>query len=330
MVSSVRLQRNIAFLAFALFAIKLVAWWWTKSVSVFTDAMESTVNVATGLIGWYSVWLSSKPRDKNHPYGHGKAEYISSAIEGTLIIIAGLVIIYEAVVHFSHPVVIQKLDWGLALLAFTAILNYAAGSYAIKRGISARSIALQAGGKHLKTDTYSTLGIILGLLILKFTGWQWLDSTIAIGFAIVILLTGYKVMRKSLAGIMDEADMKLLDELIAYLQANRKPEWTDLHNLRTIQYGSILHLDGHLTLPWYLNVKEAHQQIDELDLLIRKKFGDAIELFVHVDGCEPFSCKICTLAACPKRQHPLEKIIVWDADNVLQNKKHSAEKCGAA
>ena len=324
MFSSVRLQRNIAFLAIALFAIKIVAWWFTKSVSIFTDAMESTVNVATGLIGWYSIWLASKPRDRNHPYGHGKAEYISSAVEGTLIIIAGIIIIYQAILHFRQPVAIQKLDWGLGLLAFTAILNYAAGSYAIKRGKAARSVALQAGGKHLKTDTYSTIGIILGLLLLKFTGWQWLDATIAIGFAVIILATGYKVMRRSLAGIMDEADITLLDELIAYLQENRKPEWTDLHNLRMIQYGNVLHLDGHITLPWYLNVREAHDQIDELDLSIKQKFGDAIELFVHVDGCESFSCKICTLSNCPVRQHELERVIVWNADNVLQNKKHNA------
>ncbi len=324
MAAPVRLQRNIAFLAIALFIIKIVAWWWTRSVSVFTDAMESTVNVATGLIGWYSIWLAGKPRDRNHPYGHGKAEFISSAVEGTLIIIAGLAIIYEAIENLIHPQVIKQLDWGLALLAFTAIVNYGAGTYAIKKGIKVKSAALQAGGKHLRTDTYSTIGIIIGLLLLKVTGWQWLDAAIAMLFAIIILVTGYRVMRQSLAGIMDEADLTLLDELIAYLQEHRRPQWIDLHNLRMIQYGNVLHLDGHLTLPWYYNVREAHAEIDALDQMIRKKFGDAIELFVHVDGCETFSCHICALEGCTVRQHALEQLIPWEAENVLQNRKHGS------
>jgi cation diffusion facilitator family transporter len=325
MSSSVRLQRNIAFLAIALFIIKIIAWWWTKSVSVFTDAMESTVNVATGLIGWYSVWLASKPRDTNHPYGHGKAEFISSAVEGTLIIIAGVAIIYEAIHHFSHPQPVQKLDWGLALLGFTAVVNYAAGTYAIQRGKSAKSAALQAGGNHLRTDTYSTIGIIIGLILLKITNWLWLDATVAIIFSIIILITGYRVMRKSLAGIMDEADLSLLSELIAFLQDHRRPQWTDLHNLRMIQYGNVLHLDGHLTLPWYYNVREAHREIELLDQMIRSKFGDAIELFVHVDGCESFSCRICALEDCPVRQHPFEQLVHWTPENVLQNRKHTMD-----
>lgn len=322
MISSIKLQRNLAFLAIILFFLKIIAWYWTKSVSIFTDAMESTVNVATGLIGWYSIWLAGKPRDKNHPYGHGKAEFISAAIEGTLIFIAGLIIIYEAVSHLKTPRQVQRLDWGLALLALTAVINFAAGKYAIQQGKKVNSATLQAGGKHLCTDTYSTIGIIIGLILLMITKWAWLDAAVAIVFAVIILVTGYRVLRKSLAGIMDEADLILLDELIVYLQANRRDQWTDLHNLRMIQYGSTLHLDGHLTLPWYFTVKEAHYEIESLDHLIRNKFGDSIELFVHVDGCESFSCRICQLENCPVRQHPFEQIIVWNAENVLQNRKH--------
>lgn len=324
MVSAVRLQRNIAFLAILLFCIKILAWWWTRSVAVLTDALESTVNVATGLIGWYSVWLAAKPRDKNHPYGHGKAEFISSAVEGTLISIAGLMIIYEAVINLLHPAPLQRLDGGLVLLAVTAVINYAAGVYAIRKGRQVKSPALQAGGRHLCSDTYSTIGIIAGLLLLRMTGWHWLDATVAIIFALIILITGYRVLRRSLAGIMDEADMALLEELIAYLQTHRRAPWIDLHNLRMIQYGNVLHLDGHLTLPWYYNVREAHAEIERLDRLIQQKFGGAIELFVHVDGCEPFSCSICTLAECPVRQHPLDHVVSWDVENVLQNRKHNA------
>ncbi len=324
MQSVVRLQRNIVILALLLFGIKLLAWLWTRSVAVFTDAMESTVNVVSGFIGWYSVWLAAKPRDRNHPYGHGKAEFISSAVEGTLIFIAGIAILYKATQQLLHPSPIQKLDWGWILLAITAIINYVAGTYAIKKGKKERSHALQAGGNHLRTDTYSTVGIIIALLFIKITGWLWLDPVIAILVAFLILYTGYKVMRKSLAGIMDEADLSLLTDLIQYLQEHRKNAWIDLHNLRMIQYGNTLHLDGHLTLPWYYNVQEAHHEIEELDNLIKNRFGNAIELFVHVDGCEEFSCHICTLQECPVRQHAFKHTIQWEVGNVLQNSKHNS------
>lgn len=322
MNGAIKLQRNLAFLAILLFAIKLVAWWWTGSVAVYTDALESIVNVTTGLFGWYSLWLAAKPRDLNHPYGHGKVEFISSALEGMLIIIAGLAIIYEAILQWLHPVPVQQLDHGLILLAITAVINYAAGTYALNKGNKQHSATLQAAGSHLRTDTYSTVGIIVGLVLLKVTGWQWLDVAVALLFSGIILITGYRIMRRSLAGIMDEADLKLLRELIQYLDQHRRPAWIDLHNLRIIQYGHVLHLDGHLTLPWYYTVKEAHKEIEALDKLIRDKFGNAIEMFVHVDGCESFSCPICLKADCTARQHPYTHTIPWTTENVLLNKKH--------
>lgn len=292
-------------------------------MSIFTDAMESIVNVVTGLISWYSVWLAAKPSDRNHPYGHGKAEFISSAVEGTLIWIAGLVIVYEGAMHLWSPKPLQKLDLGLALIMATGVLNYVAGTYAVRKGKKLKSMALEAGGRHLRTDTFSTMGIVVGLVLMKLTGWAWLDPLMAIGFGIVILVAGYKIMRKSLGGIMDEADLVLLEEMIGYLQTHRPPAWIDLHNLRMIQYGNVLHLDGHMTLPWYFQVKEAHTEIERLDAMIRQRFGDSIELFVHVDGCEPSSCAICRLEACPVRQAAFERTVPWNVDSVLQNKKHS-------
>ncbi len=329
MTTNISIQRNIAFLAIVLFLIKITAWWWTKSVAIYTDALESIINVVAGLIGWYSLWLAAKPRDKNHPYGHGKAEYISSAIEGTLIVIAGIAIITEALCNLRNPVQIHRLDAGLFLIGATALTNFIAGRIAINRGNKLRSVALVASGKHLQTDTYSTAGVIIGLLLLRFTQWLWLDAVVAIIFATLMLITGYRVLRRSLAGIMDEADLSLLEKLIAHLNRQRRDQWIDLHNLRMIQYGSILHLDGHLTLPWYYNIREAHQEIEALDKTVQARFGNQIELFVHVDGCMDFSCKICALDHCPVRKHPMQQRLIWTPENVLQNKKHSIETTGA-
>ena len=305
-----------------LFIIKVVAWYLTGSVAILTDALESTVNVVAGLIGVYSLYVSAKPKDHDHPYGHGKAEFISAAVEGTLITVAGFIIIYEAVNNLIHPHNIKQLDFGILLIAFTAVINYIAGAICINTGKKNNSLALISSGKHLQTDTYSTVGIIAGLALIYFTKVWWVDSAVAILFAFIIMFTGYKIVRTSIAGIMDEADETLITKLVATLNANRRENWIDLHNLRIIKYGGTLHLDCHLTVPWYLNVHEAHKEIDALSYLVKKEFGESLELFVHSDGCLDFSCAICTKQDCKVRLHTFEKKIEWTVNNVSSNIKH--------
>ena len=167
----------------ALFTIKVIAWYLTKSVLVLTDALESTVNVAAGFIGLFSLYIAARPRDANHPYGHGKAEFLSAAVEGSLITIAGFVIIYEAVYSFIYPRSLKQLDYGILLISVTAVINYITGYYCIKTGKKNNSLALIAGGRHLQTDTWSTLGIIAGLVLIRLTRLQWIDSALAIGLA---------------------------------------------------------------------------------------------------------------------------------------------------
>ena len=301
----------------------MVAWYLTDSVAILTDALESTVNVIAGLIGVYSLYISAKPKDRDHPYGHGKAEFISAAVEGTLVLIAGIVIIGEAAAGLIHPHHVGKLDYGIILVAFTAIINFAAGSICVKTGTKNNSLALIASGKHLQTDTYSTAGIIAGLILLYlFKKEWWIDSCTAILFSIIIIVTGYKILRRSLAGIMDETDEALLNKMVIVLNENRKENWIDLHNLRIIKYGGRLHLDCHLTVPWYLNVREAHAEVDALGNLVKSQFSDSMELFVHSDPCLEFSCRICTKHDCKVRQHPLEKKITWTIENISTDNKH--------
>ncbi|HNA00056.1 MAG TPA: cation diffusion facilitator family transporter [Ferruginibacter sp.] len=275
-----------------------------------------------GFIGVYSLYVSAKPIDRDHPYGHGKAEFISAAIEGTMISIAGVIIIYEAVNNLLHPHELKKLDYGIILTAATALINYAAGYFCVRIGKKNNSLALISSGKHLQSDTWTTLGIVCGLILMLVTKLAWIDSVVAILFALFIIYTGYTILRSSVAGIMDEADMALLEKLVQTLNANRRPNWIDLHNLRIIKYGSRLHLDCHLTVPWYLNVHEAHREIDALSSLVKNEFGESVELFVHSDGCLDFSCRICTLADCTVRKHAFEKKIDWTMENILSNNKH--------
>jgi len=319
---NLNIQKWVAAVSVILLSVKFLAYYSTHSVSILTDALESIVNVAAGLIGLYSLYVAAKPRDKNHPYGHGKAEFLSAAVEGTLIGSAGAIILYKAIQTLINPVELQKIDYGIWLIAATALVNYIMGYFCLRTGNRNSSLALIASGRHLQSDTLSTVGIIAGLILLYFTKLIWIDSVVAILFGVIIMITGYRILRKSIAGIMDEADTVLLDRFVGILNANRKENWIDLHNLRVIKYGSILHVDCHLTVPWYLNVHEAHKEIDALAELVRKEFGESLELFVHSDGCLPFSCKICSKAGCPERKQEFEKRINWTLENISNNKKH--------
>ncbi|MFT3827002.1 MAG: cation diffusion facilitator family transporter [Chitinophagaceae bacterium] len=323
------MQKWVVIIAILLFIIKVTAYFITQSVAILTDALESIVNVIAGIIGLYSLYVAAKPRDEDHPYGHGKAEFLSAAIEGTLIMIAGFIIIYEGVRNFIRPRTLQQLDYGIYLVAITAIINYIVGYICIRKGKKNNSLALIASGNHLQTDTYSTVGIIAGLILIYFTKITWLDNAVAIAFAFFIIYTGYNIMRRSVAGIMDEADKELLVRLVDLLNNNRRINWIDLHNLRVIKYGAQLHIDCHLTVPWYFNTREAHHEIDELVSLVKREFGDSVEFFVHSDPCLDFSCRICMKEDCNVRQHPFVKRVPWTLENLLSDKKHHLETAPA-
>ncbi|HPG09207.1 MAG: cation transporter [Saprospiraceae bacterium] len=321
-LSNLRIQQIVLFTGLTLFAIKTVAWLLTGSVSILTDALESTVNVIGGFMGLYSIWLSQQPRDANHPYGHGKIEFVSAGMEGGLIFIAGCWIIYEAIQKLSHPTEVKELGIGILLIAVAGGINWLVGWTTYKQGVRTHSLALEASGKHLMSDAYTSLGILVGLILLRWTGYAWIDSAVAMLFAFVILVQGFRIIRQALAGIMDETDHALLLELAALIQEHRRPAWVDIHNLRIIKYGSLLHIDCHLTLPWYLNMHEGHKEVDALTDLIRERFGNRVEFYIHLDGCLPFSCAICQMPDCPQRTQPFQSQIVWTVENMSENSKH--------
>lgn len=313
-------QKWITALSVILFAAKIIAYYLTHSLAILSDALESIVNVVAGFIGLYSLYVASKPKDLEHPYGHGKAEFISAAAEGGLIVASGLLILYEAIANFIHNKPLEKLDTGLWLIAATALMNLIAGFVCLNIGKKNNSLALQASGKHLIIDTYSTATIIAALVIILFTKLYWLDKVAACILAVVIIFNGYNIIRKSLAGIMDEADMKLLKQLVELLNKNRRPNWIDIHNLRIIKYGSVLHIDCHLTVPFYLDVLEAHDEVKALQRLIESEFGEAVEMFVHTDGNYPVSCAV-VFNKNGNAQSSLLKQKEWTLENIMNNEQ---------
>jgi len=306
-----------------LMGIKFLAWRITHSNTILSDALESIVNVVAGSFALYSLWLAAKPRDREHPYGHGKVEFISAGIEGGLVVLAGGLIIWRAVIALLQGQELHDLDTGILLTGGAGALNLFMGLLLRRRGRQAHSITMEASGTHLLSDAWSTVAMVVGLLLIRVTGLLWLDQVFAILFAVYIIVTGLRIFRRSVAGIMDEADLELAAVVITKLEKHRKPQWVDVHNFRMIKYGAVLHIDCHVTLPWYYTLEQAHNEISEFEQLVMQPNEREVELFVHMDPCIPPSCSICALHDCLERRAAFSHRIPWTLDSTLRNAKHS-------
>ncbi|MCC8426227.1 cation diffusion facilitator family transporter [Mucilaginibacter sp. UR6-11] len=300
---------------------KFSAYILTNSNFILTDAAESIVNVVASSFAFFSIYLSSQPRDENHPYGHGKIEYFSVFIEGTLILIAGLVIIIKATYGIFHPNIIHDLLTGAVIISITGVVNGGLGFYMISKGRSIPSITIEADGRHLITDMVTSAGLVVGLLLMYFTRIELLDSLLSIVVGAYIVFTGYKLVRKSVGGLMDEADFDVVTEVVKFLNDKRRDEWIDIHNFRAQKYGNELHIDCHLTLPYYFDLNRVHEEVSMVDKLINSDVTKT-ELFIHADPCLPDCCHYCNMPNCPVRAEPKTEDIIWTMDRVIRNKKH--------
>lgn len=307
---------------FILLGLKFFAYFKTHSNAVLTDALESIINIVAGFFGLYSLYLASKPHDEDHPYGHGKIEFISASIEGSLIFSAGLIMIVKSCYNFFFPVVLGNLDIGLVLIVISGIVNYILGNMAVKSGEKNSSLTLIASGEHLKSDAYTTIGLLLGLGLILLTKMFWIDNVVAILMGFLIIFSGYKILKKSVAGIMDEADFALLDKVVYHLNDKRRENWIDIHNLRIIKFGEKIHIDCHTTVPWYFNANEVHDELKLVEENIKDIIPNNLETFIHADPCHPKSCKSCTKFDCNVRQSSFEQKIEWTLENVMKNEKH--------
>lgn len=318
----IRFQMLAVAIGVVLLIVKFTAYYITGSNTIFSDAVESIVNVVAGSFALFSLILASKPKDKEHPYGHGKIEFISAGIEGTLILLAGAGILYKSIESLIIGSQLTELDQGMYLAGGAGLVNFILGVVTERYGKQNNSPAMVASGKHLKSDGYTSLGMIIGLTIVLFTDWIWMDSAIAIGFGALIGVIGIREIRKSVAGIMDEADFDLLQKLLAEINENRTENWIDLHNFRAQRFGKRIHIDCHVTVPYYLTVEKAHDEIDAMEQLVDKLHPHGVEMFIHTDPCTARSCRICGKSNCDVRQTEQQEEIGWTLENVLQNQKH--------
>lgn len=305
-----------------LIGIKFYAWLLTRSQAVLTDALESIINVVASAFALYSIYLASLPKDENHPYGHGKIEYLSVGFEGGLILMAGLYIFYSALQSLLHPHAIARPDWGMALLFITALVNLATGFALIRAGREHHSPTLVGDGQHLYLDAVSTLVSCVALLLVVFTGNVLYDSLAALGLGVFIVVNGYRMVRRSVSGLMDEADTATVQHVVAELQEHREPAWIDVHNLRVVRYGANMHIDCHVTMPYYFSLEQTHDQVHRIEQLVDQEFDVQVEMFVHADPCNFSACSHCHMPDCPVRQHAFSQEIRWTLANVVKNERH--------
>jgi cation diffusion facilitator family transporter len=305
-------------------AVKFVAWFVTGSLVILSDALESIINVVAAAFAWYSIYLSNKPRDREHPYGHGKIEFFSIGFEGAMILIAGFGILIQAVLFFFNPPELHALTTGIWLTLAGGVANFLLGFFLVRKGKVNNSLTLQGNGKHILSDSYSSLGVLVAIVLIMLTGYKWIDPIASAVAAAIIIYTGFKLMSKSVRGLMDEVDMKVVDELVAILKEQRQPNWIDMHNLRVQRYGNYYHVDCHVTMPYFFSLDEVHEEITKLDKVLNSNFQKgSIEFFIHTDPCVSTSCPHCPLTACKVRKHPFIQTIEWSRENLLPNRKHS-------
>lgn len=319
-------QRRIILLSLVtgslLMVAKFIAYFITDSNFILTDAAESIVNVVASAFAFFSIYLAAQPKDINHPYGHGKVEFFSVFVEGILIMIAGIVIVFKSIHSLFDPHPIHQIILGASIIGATGAVNGLLGWYLITKAKTLRSITLDADGRHLITDMVTSAGLVIGLALIYFTRITLLDNILSILVALYIVFTGYKLTRKSIAGLMDEADLKMVEDIVKVLSDQRDEAWIDIHNLRAQKYGNELHIDCHLTLPNYFDLNRVHQEVKEVDELINNGVSIKTELFIHTDPCLPECCHYCNMPNCPIRAEAKTKDIEWTMENVTRNKKH--------
>ncbi|WP_026501306.1 cation diffusion facilitator family transporter [Bartonella vinsonii] len=270
------------FVACIVFTLKYWAYHITGSVALYSDALESIVNIFATLAAWWAVKVSMKPADYDHPFGHHKAEYFSAILEGILIIIAAIIILREAWIALSTVKLLQKPGIWLVIHLVASIINYVWGFVLIRQGNIHRSPALKADGVHFITDVFTSLAILIGLVAGFVGGWGILDPILAIIVAVNILLQGWKVIRSAVQGLMDVGvELNETMRIRELISANAQGA-LEVHDLLTRVAGRVTFIEFHLVVPAAMSVGEAHQICDKIEAVLQKEF-DNVRISIHVE-----------------------------------------------
>jgi len=265
---------------------KSYAYHTTNSAAILSDAAESVVHVAAVGFAYFSLWLSMRPADPGHPYGHDRVSFFSAGVEGMLIVVAAVYIIYEAVERWILGLHLRNLGTGAALVAGAALVNLALGLFLVRQGKRHRSLILVANGKHVLTDSWTSLGVIVGVLLVLWTGWLPFDPILAILVAVNILWSGARLVRESIGGLMDESNPDVHRRLVALLDEQTGRRGLLYHELRHRNSGVGVWLDLHLLFPADTTIEVAHRQATEIEAAIEHSLPGPVTITTHLEPIE--------------------------------------------
>jgi len=263
---------------------KWIAYLLTGSSVIFSDAAESVVHIVAVWFAWYALRVGSRPPDDNHPYGHDKVSFMSAGVEGGLICIAAVVIIVTAVNKLIHGVELQHVDIGVLITFGAAAVNLALGLYLISTGKKNHSLVVEANGRHVMTDVWTSAGAVAGLYAADLFNMLWLDPVIAIIFGANIIWEGGKLVAISVRGLMDHSDPELLQMATEVIEPYCAKHGCTFHRLRLRSSGNTIHVDFHLQVPDNMRMHEAHNLASNLEDLIRKRLDHQCEVFTHLES----------------------------------------------
>lgn len=282
----IRLVRLSVLAALVTISLKLAAWAVTGSVGLLSDAAESVVNLVAALVALYVVHWSTQPPDEDHAYGHEKAGYLSAGLEGALIVLAAITIGYGALDRLIDPMELDSVPLGLAVSAVATLINLAMARSLISAGREYSSITLEADGRHLLTDVWTSLGVGVGVLLVVMTGWERLDPIIALLVAANIIVTGVGLIRRSTSGLMDRAlEPEELARVTAVLDRHRCAE-VEFHALRTRRAGPRAFVSVHVLVPGGWSVQQGHDLIEGIEADLRAVVPGGATIFTHLEPIE--------------------------------------------
>lgn len=304
--------------AVALLGVKFWAYWRTGSQAIFSDAVESIVNVVTALVAIAVLAYAGRPADRDHPYGHGKVEFFSAAFEGGLIFCAALVILWQAVDAFLIGAMPRDLDFGVVLTFGAGLANGALGWFLVRYGRRHHSSALEADGHHVLSDFWTSVGVVAGLVVVRLTGIWWLDPAIAAVMMVWLLVTGWRIVQRAIGGLLDAEDPELLRQVVAVLSAKVGDGLIRMHHLRAIRSGRFRHISAHLVVPEFWSVQRAHDAAEALAAHVLRELPGEGDIDFHTDPCERAWCAMCDLEACAVRRQPFAKLEPLTVDEAVE------------
>ncbi|HYD46962.1 MAG TPA: cation diffusion facilitator family transporter [Terriglobales bacterium] len=317
--TGLRLRAGMVSLAVSvvLLAAKYFAYQLTGSTAILSDALESIVNVVAALFALAGLLFAGMPADRNHPYGHGKIEFFSAAFEGGLIAFAALLIVYQAFHDLLYGSELQQLDVGVAITAAAGLANLALGRFLIRTGKRLESATLIADGEHVRSDFVTSAGIVIGLLLVRFTGILWLDPLVALVVGVHLAWAGLWLVRDAAGALLDEEDVPTLERLIEAMNDSRVDGIIRVHNLRAIRAGRFHHVDAHLVVPEFWPVFRAHGAADAFEAQVIARCGIQGEINFHTDPCRRAYCPRCDINPCPIRAAPFQERTALTTDEAV-------------